>query len=135
MLRVTGVTRRRPTLLMHLHRRPVLVYTKGEFRPDGMHDLVEVPPRQGLSGRTAEHEGDMAVLLERFVRPGQTVCDPIMLDRAGTALAARRQGCTFVGATEMQSSVDRIRDRMAKAEDEMGDLLSSDSGTERSPAA
>ena len=120
---------------MHLHRRPVLVYSKGEFRPDGIHDLLEVLPREELPGGMTEHEAAMAVLLKRFVRPGQTVCDPIMLDRAGTALAARRLGCTFLGASEMQSSIDRIRARMARAEDERKDPLANSGDTGRSPAA
>ena len=120
---------------MNLHRRPVLVYGKGEFRPDGMHDLLEVPPREDLPGGMTEHEAAMTMVLERFCRPGQTVCDPVMLDRAGTALAARRLGCTFVGGGEMQSSIDRIRVRMARAENELGDPLSGGPGAERSPAA
>ena len=77
----------------------------------------------------------MAMVLERFCRPGQTVCDPVMLDRAGTALAARRLGCTFVGVSEMQSSIDRIRVRMARAENELGDPLADGGDTGRSPAA
>ena len=120
---------------MHLHRRPVLVYGKGEFRPDGMHDLLEVPPREELPGGMTEHEAAMTMVLERFCRPGQTVCDPVMLDRAGTALAARRLGCTFVGGSEMQSSIDRIRVRMARAENERGDPLYGGGDTERFPAA
>ena len=51
---------------MHLHRRPVLVYGKGEFRPDGMHDLLEVPPREELPGGMTEHEAAMTMVLERF---------------------------------------------------------------------
>ena len=35
---------------MHLHRRPVLVYGKGAFRPDSMRDLLEVLPREELPG-------------------------------------------------------------------------------------
>ena len=119
---------------IYLHRRPVLVYGKGQFRPDGMHDLLEVLPREELSGGMTEHEAAMAVLLERFVRPGQAVCDPIMLDRAGTALAARRLGCTFVGGSEMLSSIDRIRVRMARAENERGDPLANGGDTGRSAA-
>ena len=118
---------------MHLHRRPVLVYGKGEFRPDGMRDLLEVLPREELPGGMTEHEAAMTMVLERFCRPGQTVCDPVMLDRAGTALAARRLGCTFVGGSEMQSSIDRIRVRLARAENQGRNLLSGDSGAERSP--
>ena len=119
---------------MHLHRRPVLVYGKGAFRPDGMRDLLEVLPREELPGGMTEHEAAMTMVLERFCRPGQTVCDPVMLDRAGTALAARRLGCTFVGGSEMQSSIDRIRVRMARAENERGDPLANGGDTGRSPA-
>ena len=120
---------------MHLHRRPVLVYGKGAFRPDGMRDLLEVLPREELPGGMTEHEAAMTMVLERFCRPGQTVCDPVMLDRAGTALAARRLGCTFVGGSEMQSSIERIRVRMARAENERGDPLANGGDTGRSPAA
>ena len=120
---------------MHLHRRLVLVYGKGAFRPDGMRDLLEVLPREELPGGMTEHEAAMTMVLERFCRPGQTVCDPVMLDRAGTALAARRLGFTFVGSSEMQSSIDRIRVRMARAENERGDPLANGGDTGRSPAA
>ena len=105
---------------MHLHRRPVLVYGKGAFRPDGMRDLLEVLPREELPGGMTEHEAAMTMVLERFCRPGQTVCDPVMLDRAGTALAARRLGCTFGGGSEM--------------ENERGDPLANGGDTGRSPA-
>ena len=45
----------------------------------------------------------MELILERFCRPGQVVCDPAMLNRAGAALAARKLGCRFVGAAAVQS--------------------------------
>ncbi len=66
------------------------------------------------------------MVLERFCKLGQTVCDPVMRDRAGTALAARRLGCIFFGASETQSSIDRIRVRLARAEDERGEHLAND---------
>ena len=59
----------------------------------------------------------MRLIVERFCRPGQTVCDPWMLDRAGTALACRGLGCTFIGATERPHSRDRIRVRLAQEDD------------------
>ena len=39
---------------------------------------------------------------------GQVVADPVMLNRAGTALAARKAGCTCIGATEVESCRDHI---------------------------
>ena len=59
----------------------------------------------------------MELILERFCRPGQVVCDPAMLNRAGAALAARKLGCRFVGAAAVQSWRDRIHVRLASAED------------------
>ena len=51
----------------------------------------------------------MALIFERFVRPGQVACDPIPLDRASTALAAKKHGCYFIGADENDVNLDRIR--------------------------
>ena len=101
---------------MRLHRWPVLVYSKGTFQMNGMDDLLEVPPPGELPVGLNEQETAMALLVERFARSGQTVCDPVMLDRAGTALAARRRGCIFVGAEKTQSCIDRIRNRLEDAE-------------------
>ena len=105
-----------PPRFMRLRRRPVLVYSKGTFRMNDMDDLLEVPSQGELPQGLNERETAMVLLVERFAKPGQTVCDPVMLDRAGTALAARRRGCIFVGAEKTQSSIDRIRKRLEDAE-------------------
>ena len=116
-----------------LHRRPLLVYGKEGFRVAGMDDLIEAPPADKISPGLRRNEVAIGMVLERFCRPGQTVCDPVMRDRAGTALAARRLGCTFFGASETQSSIDRIRVRLARAEDKRGDHLANDAGAEGQP--
>ena len=116
---------------MHLHRRPVLVYGKGRFRLSSMHDLLDVPSPEVLPRGITEHEKAMDLLVERFCHPGQTVCDPVMLDRAGTALAARRLGCTFVGASEIQSCIDGIRVRLALAEKDREGIPAGGPGAER----
>ena len=114
---------------MKLRRRPMLVYHKGQFRVSGMPDLLEVPPPDALpKGRTTEQEAAMDILVKQFCLPGQKVCDPNMLDRAGVALAARRLGCTFVGASEVQSCIDRIRRRLDLAEEEREGLLAGELG-------
>ena len=123
-----------PPHYMKLRRRPVLVYHKGQFRVSGMPDLLELSPEDALPKGTTEQEAAMELLVKQFCRPGQKVCDPVMLDRAGVALAARRLGCTFVGASEVQSCVDRIRRRLDLAEKEREDLLADDSGKEESLA-
>ena len=101
---------------MRLHRRPVLVYRRPGFQLYGWDDLIEVPAPAELPSGLDQNEKAMALLLERLVRPGQTVCGPIALDRTGTALAARKMACTFIGATDRQTSVDRIRGRLSAAE-------------------
>ena len=106
---------------MHLHRRPVLVFCKGMFRTDGMHDLFQVPPREELPGELDEGEMAMQLIVEQLVQPGQTICDPVMLDRAGTALAARRYGCIFIGAAEHAYGVVRVQRRLLEAEDNVED--------------
>lgn len=106
---------------MALHRRPLLVYGKGSHLRQGMDDLIEVPAAEEIPSGISQNEAAMVMVLDRFCRPGHTVCDPLMLDRAGTALAARKAGCTFVGASEQKSSIDRIRVRLARAGDEPGD--------------
>ena len=50
-----------------------------------------------------------SLILERFARPGQVICDPIMLGRASVALAARKLGCPFIGADSEEASIARVR--------------------------
>ena len=112
-----------PPRFMRLHRRSVLVYSKGTFQINGTDDLFDVPPQGELPDGLNERETAMALLVERFAKPGETICDPVLLDRAGTALAARRRGCIFVGAEKTPSSIDRIRKRLEDAEgDDRGHL-------------
>ncbi len=102
---------------LDLRRKPLLVYGKPAFQPAGGDDLITVPPPEELPAGLDRNETTMDLIVKKLCRSGQTVCDPMMLDRAGTALGARKQGCTFIGATEHQSSRDRIRKRMMEADD------------------
>ena len=106
---------------VRLHRRPVLVYGKKAFGLDPVDDLFEVAAPEELPLGLDRNEKAMELILERFCRPGQTVCDPIMLDRAGVALAARKIGCRFIGATGEESSRDRIHARLVTSEDQRDD--------------
>ena len=102
---------------VRLHRRPVLIYGKKGFWLKGGDDLIEVPADDELPPGLDRNDMAMELILKRFCRPGQVVCDPAMLNRAGAALAARKLGCRFVGATAAQSWRDRIHLRLASAED------------------
>ena len=100
---------------LDLHRMPVLIYGKAEFRPAGWDDLIEGTTLDELPPGLDRNETAMQLIVRKLCRPGQTMCDPIMLDRAGAALAARRMGCTFIGATERAHSRDRILARLVRS--------------------
>ena len=102
---------------INLHRRPLLIYGQKAFRLEGGDDLIEVPAPEELPPGLERNEAAMRLVVERFCRPGQTVCDPWMLDRAGIALACRGLGCTFIGVTELPHCRDRILVRLAQEED------------------
>ena len=103
-----------PPHFMWSHRRSLLVYRKAGYRISDMHDLIEVPPPDALPPGCHRNEVAMALIVERFVRPGQVVCDPWMLDRSGVALGALQNGCTFVGATERSGNVGGIQSRLER---------------------
>ena len=105
-----------PPHWVNLHRRPLLVYGKPGFRPNEMDDLIEAPVPDGIHGGRDRNEAAMGLIVERFARPGQVVCDPVMLDRSGLALAARKLGCVFIGADKTPSCVERVWKRLADVE-------------------
>ena len=103
-----------PPHFMKLHRRSLLVYRKANYRINDMHDLVKVPPPNSLPPGCHRNEAAMTRIVEHFVRPGQVVCDPWMLDRSGVALGALQHGCFFRGATERPEHVGLIRSRLER---------------------
>ena len=104
---------------VNLRRRPLLVYGKMQFRLTGGDDVIAVPPPEELSeGQERWHpvEVGMSMLVERFTRPGQVVCDPFLMGWRGTALGARRNGCGFIGGERDRSCLDRTRGYLVEAE-------------------
>ena len=100
---------------LELRRRPLLVFGKARFRLGKGHDVIRLPRPDDSARPTQRLEAGMRLIVQRFTRPGQVVCDPIMLDRAGVGLAALEGGCRFVGAERDQSCVDRVSRRLAEA--------------------
>ena len=101
---------------IQLRHRPVLVYGKPAFRFQGGEDLIEVPPSEGKLSLRRQNEVAMEMLVQRFTHPGQTVCDPCMLDQAGVSLGARQNGCNFIGASEFQTGRDWVQQRLEQEE-------------------
>ena len=106
-----------------LRRRSLLIYGKPRFRLNGGDNIIALPasddlPLEQLRRRLSDEA--MALIVERFVRPGQVVCDPIPLDRASTALAARQHGCCFIGADKDDANLDRIRRSLTRYDGDVG---------------
>ena len=106
-----------------LRRRSLLIYGKPGFRLNGGDNIIALPtpdqPPEGHLQRNLLDEA-MALIFERFARPGQVVCDPIPLDRASTALAARKRGCFFIGADKDEVNLDRIRRSLTRDDGDGG---------------
>ena len=106
-----------------LRRRSLLIYGKSGFRLNGGDNIIALPtpdqPPEGHLQRNLLDEA-MALIFERFARPGQVVCDPIPLDRASTALAARKHGCYFIGADKDGVNLDRIKRSLMRDEGDAG---------------
>ena len=100
---------------LSLRRRPLLVFGKSSFRLSGGDDLILVPRPEDAQRWSQRLDAGMGLIVQRFTRPGQAVCDPVMLDRASVALAALAGGCSFIGADREQSCIDRIRRQLASA--------------------
>ena len=106
-----------------LRRRSLLIYGKARFKLDRGDNLIALPtygelPKEYLQRHLLDEA--MALIVERFVRPGQVVCDPIPLDRASTALAAWQHGCCFIGADKDDVNLDRIRRSLTRYDGDVG---------------
>lgn len=96
---------------MTYYHKPVLVFGKEGCRIKPGDSVVKIPSQEGNPswsiGRLMEAATEL--VLKRVAEPGQRVCDPIMLDRPYTALAARKLGCAFTGASHDLGCVERIK--------------------------
>ena len=102
-----------------LSRKLVLVYGKRGFRMEGGDDVINVPSlAEGAPGnRHSPRLGlGMEIMIKRFTRPGQVVCDPLLLRREDSALAAVRLGRGFIGAWEDEAFIARLRARLGGGE-------------------
>ena len=78
--------------------KPVLLYRKGEWRPNWFGDVV----KSAVNDNDKQHHewgqsvSGMQDLMRRFVRPGATVLDPF-LGGGTTALVALELGAYFIG--------------------------------------
>ena len=110
-----------PPHFIRLRRRPLLVYGKPGVSFRGGDDVIAAPASGELpESRQKWHpvEAGMSMLVERFTRPGQVVCDPCLLGWRGTALGAWNGGRIFIGAEQELSCLNRTRRYLAEAEEQ-----------------
>ena len=100
-----------------LFHRPLLIYGKSRFSLSGP-NIIRVPS----PGDSATDKGPLrgldaalALVVGRFTRPGQTVCDPFIQGRGGTAFGALSQGCAFIGGDPYEENLVRTRKFLEKA--------------------
>ena len=101
----------RDLLEINVRRRPLFVYGKPGARLKTGDDLIQVPALdEAPPARPRWHQYNvgMTQLVQRFTHSGQVVCDPFLKGRAGTALGARENGCSFIGADTDRSSLRRV---------------------------
>ena len=100
--------------------KPLIWLVKGKYSGDWIGDVVKSAPND--NDKTHHHWGQsvsgMRDLLERFVLPGQTVCDPF-LGGGTTAIAARLCNCRFIGFDIDESCLTTTRQRLAEVVSEV----------------
>ena len=109
----------RPTRLRNhgvsLTHKLILVYGKPGFRLRGGTDVISIPPiAEGAGGDAHSQRLDlgMRLIIERFTQPGQVVCDPLLLGRGDSAVAAAGLGRRFVGAWDDREFIARLQTRL-----------------------
>ena len=95
-----------------LRRKPLLIYGKQGFRIPAGDNVIELPRSKGGAQGTPpsqRYKAGMELIAQRFGRPGLVLCNPFMMGQAGSALAARKLGCRFIGADQNRSALARVR--------------------------
>ena len=123
-----------------VNRQPLLIYGKQRASLPAGPNFIEEPRDDGSTGSgqpTRLLEQGMAQVVSRFLPPGGTGCQPLLLNHAGFAIAARRFGCRFIGASDNPKFIRTLRDRLeleeAKSRDPgEGKALPEKDGTEGS---
>ena len=90
----------------------LLVYGKPGFRLNGGDKVISALPLDGVTqeNRRSHLEIGMELIISRFTGPGDLVCNPLLLGKSASALAAVKQGRRFVGADDAASRLnDAVR--------------------------
>ena len=88
----------------------LLVYGKSQFRLNSGDGVVSaLPSDEGAPGNRRGHlDLGMELIISRFTGPGDLVCDPLLLGRKESVLAAIKQGRRFIGADHDASRLKTV---------------------------
>ena len=93
---------------------PLICYSKGEYTGGWHDDLITAPHS---TDRQQQREGGIYEILQQFVAPGMTICDPFCNDGI-TGTVALQLGCSFIGAdidaNRIATTKQRIQEWKAK---------------------
>ena len=115
-VRATG-SRRNPRGGAAPGQKLLLVYGKEGFRLKGGDGVISaLPSDEGTQGNRRGHlDLGMELIISRFTRSGDLVCDPLLLGRKESVLAAIKQGRRFVGADHDASRLKTVVRQLERA--------------------
>ena len=95
----------------------LLVFGKPGFRLNGGDRVISALFHdEGAQGSRRTHlDLGMELIISRFTGPGDLVCDPLLLGRKQSALAAAKQGRRFVGADDDASRLAAVVRQLERA--------------------
>ena len=102
--------------LIPLTQKLVVVMGKSDFKLNAGYEVISVPAfSEGAAGNPSSPRLDvgMELIIQRFTRPGQVVCDPILMGRSETALVVLKHGRIFIGGWHDKTDIERVRARVA----------------------
>ena len=108
-VRATGLGRN-PRGGAALGQKLLLVYGKPGFRLNGGDGVISALPsdEEDREYRRGHLDLGMELIISRFTDTGGLVCDPLLLGRNESALAAAKQGRRFVGADQDASRLEAV---------------------------
>ena len=97
----------------------LLVYGKPGFRLNGGDGVISaLPSDEGDPGNRRGHlDFGMELIISRFTGPGGMVCDPLLLGRKASAMAAIKRGRRFIGADDDASRLNTVARQLGRAMD------------------
>jgi site-specific DNA-methyltransferase (adenine-specific) len=100
--------------------KPILWFTKGDYTGGWIGDVANSKGNDKNHHHWGQSESGMYDLMERFLYPNMTVCDPF-LGGGTTGVCVLRLGCKFIGLDIDPNCIDKSQLRLAEVLQEKED--------------